>query len=148
MFVHPVYAQCPVCIVTVGGGLFIAERLHIDSLLISIWISALNTAVAYYMVTKIKKPILNSGYFWSIVFYLLTVAYLDISRQIKGINPIFGIDRSLLGLSIGLLISIFSIHFEFLLRRLNNGKVFFYYQKVIIPLIILLITTLILKNIL
>ena len=148
MFVHPVYAQCPVCIVTVGGGLFIAERLNIDSFLVSIWISALNTAIAYYLATKIKKPIFNSGYFWSIIFYLLTVAYLDISRQIKGINPIFRVDRSLLGLSIGLLLSIFSIHLEFILRRFNKGKVFFYYQKVIIPLIILIIITLVLKNIL
>jgi len=147
MFVNPVYAQCPVCIITVGGGLFLAEKFKIDSLLISIWISALNTAVAYYMVTKIKKPILNSGYLWSILFYLLTVAYLDISRQLSNQNPVFGVDRSLLGLSLGLLISIFSIHLDFILRRLNKGKVYFYYQKVIVPLIILIITTFIFKKI-
>jgi len=148
MLIHPVYAQCPVCIVTVGGGLLLAEKLKIDSFLISIWISALNTAVAYYMVTKFKKPILKSGYFWSILFYLFTVIYLDYSHQMKGINSIFGIDRSLLGLSVGLILSILSINIDQLIKKLNKGKVLFYYQKVIIPLIILIIATFFFKKIL
>jgi len=148
MLIHPVYAQCPVCIVTVGGGLLLAEKLKIDSFLISIWISALNTAVAYYMVTKFKKPILKSGYLWSIIFYLFTVIYLDFSHQMKGINSIFGIDRSLLGLSVGLILSILSINVDQLIKKLNKGKVLFYYQKVIIPLIILIATTFFFKKIL
>ena len=50
------FANCPVCIVTVGGGLFIAQRLGIDDLLITLWISAFNTALAFFMADKIKKP--------------------------------------------------------------------------------------------
>ena len=137
MFVSPVYAQCPVCIITVGGGLFIAEKLGISSFLVSIWLSALNCAIAYYLATKFKKPILKSGYFWSIIFYLLTVFYLDISRQL---------DSSLIGLSVGLIVSIFSINIDQLIKHFNHGKVLFYYQKVIIPLVILIITTIICKN--
>lgn len=137
MLVTPVYAQCPVCIVTVGGGLFIAEKLGIDSFLVSIWLSALNCAIAYYLATKFKKPILKSGYFWSIVFYLMTVFYLDISRQL---------DSSLIGLSIGLIIAIFSIQLDAIIKNLNHGKVLFYYQKVIIPLVILIIATIITKR--
>lgn len=137
MFVAPVYAQCPVCIVTVGGGLFIAEKLGINSLLVSIWLSAFNCAVAYFLATKFKKPILKSGYFWSIIFYLLTVFYLDISKQLEG---------SLIGLSIGLIVAIFSIQLDQIIKNLNKGKVLFYYQKVIIPIIILIIATLITKK--
>lgn len=137
MLVHPVYAQCPVCIVTVGGGLFIAEKLGIDSFLVSIWLSALNCAIAYYLATKFKKSILKSGYFWSIIFYLMTVFYLDISRQL---------DSSLIGLSIGLIIAIFAIQLDQIIKNLNHGKVLFYYQKVIIPLVILIITTIIAKR--
>jgi len=148
MFINPVYAQCPVCIVTVGGGLLLAEKLKIDSFLISIWISALNTAIAYYMVTKFKRPIFKSAYLWSILFYIFTVIYLDISNQLKGVNSILGIDRSLLGLSLGLILSIISINIDQLIKKLNKGKVLFYYQKVIIPLIILILATLFFKKIL
>lgn len=137
MLVTPVYAQCPVCIITVGGGLFIAEKLGINSTLVSIWLAAFSTAMAYYFATKFKKPILKSGYFWSIVFYLMTVLYLDISRQL---------DSSLIGLSLGLVISIFSIQLDQIIKNLNKGKVLFYYQKVIIPLIMLIITTIITKR--
>jgi len=137
MFVTPAYAQCPVCIVTVGGGLYIANRLGINSLLVSIWISAVNTAIAYYFASKIKKPILNSGYLWSILFYLLTVVYLDYSHQLDG---------SLFGLSIGLFLSIFSINLDYLIKKMRGGKVLFYYQKVVIPITILVITTLILNK--
>ena len=54
MLIKEAYASCPVCIVTVGGGLFIAEKLGIDSLLISIWISALNSAFVFW-ITKSSK---------------------------------------------------------------------------------------------
>lgn len=49
-----VSAQCPICIVTVGGGMLIAKKLGIDDFLVSIWISALNTAIAFYLADKIN----------------------------------------------------------------------------------------------
>lgn len=36
MFAKSVYATCPVCLVAVGGGLWIAEKLGIDDLIVSI----------------------------------------------------------------------------------------------------------------
>ena len=56
LFIVPtsVGAQCPVCIITVGGGMLIAKKLGIDDFLISIWISALNTAIAFWLAPKLK----------------------------------------------------------------------------------------------
>jgi len=140
----PVYANCPVCIVTVGGGLFIAQRLGIDDLLITLWISGLNTALAFFMADKIKKPaILKNGYFWSILFYLTTVFYFFTTSQAGLGNNLWGIDKSLFGLSLGVIIFFLSIFIDKFLRLKNNGKVLFFYQKVIIPVSLLLITTLI-----
>jgi len=137
MFINPVYAQCPVCIVTVGGGLLLAEKLHIDPLLISIWISGLNSAIAFYIANKTTKKIFKSGFLWAILFYLFTVMYLKYSNQLD--------TKSINGLSIGLVVSILSNFIEKILRNLNNGKVFIQYQKVIVPVTILLLTTLIFK---
>ncbi|HPD44619.1 MAG TPA: hypothetical protein PK131_00335 [Candidatus Woesebacteria bacterium] len=146
MLIRPVYANCPACIVTVGGGLFLAEKLHIDVFLISIWLSALNSAIAYFLASKIKRKVLNQGFFWSLIFYLLTVVYLDFSGRLRNSNPIWGIDRCLLGLSCGLILFIFSIYLDQLLRRLNRGKVVFFYQKVIIPLLVLTAATIMFKQ--
>jgi len=138
------FANCPVCIVTVGGGLFIAQRLGIDDLLITLWISAFNTALAFFVADKIKKPvILKNGYLWSIFFYLTTVFYFYSTSQAGLGNNLWGIDKTLFGLSLGVLIFFLSIFIDKFLRRQNNGKVVFYYQKVIIPFVLLLVTTLI-----
>ena len=61
LFVTPSYAQCPVCIVTVGGGMLIAKKLGIDDLLVSIWISALNTAGGAFTSQKSSKKRFPKG---------------------------------------------------------------------------------------
>jgi hypothetical protein len=144
LIAKPVYAQCPVCVVTVGGGLFLAKKLGIDDLLVSIWLSGLNTAIAFYIVSKIKRKILNNGYWWTLGFFILTLAYVILTKQVgHARNTFLGIDKIVLGLIIGLVISLGAILTDKFLRSKNNGKVFFPYQKVVVPLVILTITTII-----
>ena len=140
----PVLANCPVCIVTVGGGLFIAQRLGIDDLIITLWISGLNTALAFFMASKFKKPkIIKNGYLWSILFYLTTIYYFYSTHQAGIGNNLFGIDKTLLGLSLGVIVFFVSIFLDKYFRQQNKGKVLFYYQKVIIPLGLLLFVSMI-----
>ena len=146
---QPAWANCPVCIVTVGGGLFIAQRLGIDDLIITLWISGLNTAIAFFIADKIKKHgILKNGYFWAILFYLTTVFYFYSSSQAGIGNNLWGIDKVLLGLSLGLIIFFLSISIDKFIRQKHHDKVLFYYQKVIIPLSFLFITSLIFNQLL
>lgn len=143
-FPKAAYASCPVCIVTVGGGLFIAKKLGIDDLIVTLWISGLNTALAFYLASKFKKPvILKNGYFWSILFYLTTIIYFFSSKQAGIGNNFLGIDKALLGLSLGVIIFFLSIFFDKYLRYKNGGKVMFYYQKVIIPVGLLTLLSLV-----
>ena len=79
----PVYAQCPVCIITVGGGLILAKKLGIDDLLVSIWLSGLNTAIAFWIASGIKKKNLNNPVLWSLGFYVMTIGYLSYTKQIN-----------------------------------------------------------------
>lgn len=146
LLASPVYANCPVCIITVGGGLIIAKKLGIDDLLVSIWISGLNTAIAIWFSTKIKNKLWNNQIFWSAAFFAMTIVYLIVSKQIghKG-NTFLGIDKVLFGMTIGLLIFLLSIFVDKLIRHKNHNKVLFYYQKVIIPVVFLTITTIFFK---
>ncbi len=144
--VQSVYANCPVCIITVGGGLFLAKQLGIDDLLFSIWISGLNTAVAFYIASKIKDKRANRPILWALLFYLLTIFYLFYTKQIGHLqNQLLGIDKVFFGLTIGLLVFFAANRFDKWLRLRNKGKVFFHYQKVVTPFLFLAVITLVLK---
>ena len=138
-----VYAQCPVCIVTVGGGLFIAQKLGVDSLLTALWISGLNTAIAFWFVSFIKKPkFLKNPFVWTVLLFLSTYIYLASTKQMYHKNNTFlHIDKVLVGLMLGTIVWLFGIGVDKFIRKQNNGKVLFFYQKVIIPLSILIATT-------
>jgi len=153
-----VSANCPVCIITVGGGLLIAEKLGIDPLLISIWISGLNSALAYWMADGLSKKLksksdqplrsyaifcVTKGGSLSTVFYLFTLFYLYLTKQIGApLHRFWEIDKTVFGLTLGMLVFILSNYFDKFLRQKNNGKVYFPYQKVILPFLALLLGTL------
>lgn len=146
LLAKPAYAQCPVCVVTVGGGLLLAKKLGIDDLLVSIWLSALNTALAFWFVTRIKKKILNNGYLWTLILFITTLIYVITTKQVGHLrNTFFGIDKIIFGLVAGMVISLGAILLDKFLRSRNNGKVFFPYQKVITPIAFLSLTTLIIS---
>jgi len=143
MFSLPVYAQCPVCVVTVGGGLFLAKKLGIDDLLVSIWLSSLNTAMAFWFASFMKNKLFKNGFGWTFALYIITVGSLFITKQIgHKFNTFLGVDKIIFGLTIGLIVSLGAIIIDRIIRLKNKGKVLFYYQKVIIPIVTLVITTL------
>lgn len=142
LFTPLVYAQCPVCVVTVGGGLFIAKKLGIDDLLVSIWLSGLNTALAFWFATSMKKKLLNSGWLWSFALFVFTLIYMMATKQTghRG-NTFLGVDKIVFGMTLGFIVSLAAVFVDKLIRYKNNGKVRFYYQKVIIPLVFFLATS-------
>ncbi len=144
--VKPAYAQCPICVITVGGGLLIAKKLGIDDLLISIWISGLNTAIAFWIANSIKKKILNNPILWSVFLFITSILYFYYSKQMGHLgNTLFGIDKILLGMTIGMLAIFLANIIDMVVRKNNKGKVLFPYQKVVVPLFLLLVFTLIFK---
>jgi len=148
LFIVPtsVAAQCPVCIVTVGGGMLLAKKLGIDDLLVSIWISALNTAISFWVAPKIKIKYLKNPYLLSFLLYFATLFYFYFTDQIGfSSNQVIGVDKIVFGQTIGLLVMFIANYLDGYVRRKNNNKVLFYYQKVIIPLSFLFIITLIFK---
>ena len=54
MFIKSAFAVCPVCVVAVGSGLFIAEKLGVDDLIAAIWIGGLVTALAIALADKFR----------------------------------------------------------------------------------------------
>lgn len=140
------YAQCPVCIVTVGGGMILAKKLGIDDFLVSLWISGLNTAISFWLASKIKNRVLGSPIVFSLLMFALTLSYFIFTDQTGSVsNQIIGFDKIIFGQSLGLLIWFLGIFIDRKSRILNGGKILFPYQKVVFPISILVIFTILFK---
>ena len=140
------YAQCPVCIVTVGGGMFLAKKLGVDDFLVSLWISGLNTAISFWLAPKIKNRILGSPIIFSFLMLGLTLFYFIYTDQIGSpTNKILILDKIIFGQILGLLIMFLGIFIDRKSRKLNGDKILFPYQKVVFPVGLLLIFTLLFK---
>jgi len=145
MLAKSAFATCPVCVIAVGSGLFIAEKLGIDDLIAAIWIGGLISAMALVFADKfrlIKLPWPKVS--WTIIGYLLTVASLWAQGKLN--NPyckIWGVCKIWLGITIGTLAIWLGAILDKVLRRKNRDRVFFPFQKVVIPLLITLIISLI-----
>ncbi len=146
VFPRPTFAQCPVCVVTVGGGMLLAKKLGIDDFLVSVWISALNTVISFWLAPKIKIKYLNHPLILSLLMYFLTLAYFHFSSQL-GLpgNRLFGVDKIILGQTLGLLsITLGNLSYLYLKKR-NGGKTVFPYAKVVFPFGLTLFITLVFK---
>ncbi len=142
----PTSAQCPVCIVTVGGGMFLAQKLGIDDFLVSLWISGLNTAISFWLAPKIKNRFFGSPLVLSIIMYLLTLGYFIFTQQTgSSSNQLFGLDKIIFGQTLGLFIWFLGIFIDRYSRKLNSGKILFPYQKVVFPVGILTLLTVLFK---
>jgi hypothetical protein len=152
LFVTPSYAQCPVCIVTVGGGMLIAKKLGIDDLLVSIWISALNTAISFYLASKFQndkmmfKKFLSNPWALSILLFATTLIYFQTTGQLNhSKNQLLGIDKIILGQTIGMFTMFIGNFIYGFTKFKNNGKALFPYSKVVFPVGLVLLVTLAFK---
>ncbi len=142
----PAYAQCPLCVVTVGGGMLLAKKLGVDDLLVSIWISALNTAIAFWLAPKLKLKWLKNGPFLSILFLIFTLTYFQFTGQTGHLsNKILGFDKIFLGQSLGLFVMFFGNWLYVFTKKKNGDKTIFPYARVVFPFASVLVTTLIFK---
>ena len=141
-----VQAQCPVCVVTVGGGMLLAQKLGIDDFLASLWLSALTTSIAYWLSTKATLKFFQNPYFVSFLLYLTVLIYFKITDQTGAPgNTLLGIDKLVFGTTVGLLTMFFANWFYPYIKAKNGGKTPFAYAKVVIPLASLILITLFLK---
>ena len=154
LFLVPISAsaQCPICIVTVGGGMLLAKKLGVDDFLVSIWISALNTAIAFYLASKFQndkmmfKKILSNPWLLSAIFLAFTLAYFMTTGQTgHPTNKLLSLDKIIFGQVLGMIV-MFLGNFVYGFTKYKNGnKALFPYSKVVFPVGLVLLTTLIFK---
>ena len=144
IFIKPAFATCPVCVVAVGSGLWLAEKIGVDDLIAAIWIGALVTAFAIALGEKGKRIKLPKPEIaWTIIFYLLTIATLQIQGKLNNPNcKIWGVCRIWLGITLGTVVFWLGFLFDRWLRTKNNQRPFFPFQKVILPVTAIILLSL------
>jgi hypothetical protein len=132
--------MCPVCTVAVGVGLGLSRWLKIDDAISGIWIGAFILSLSFMVAKWTKKYIslrlryLTVLYF---IFFLVTtfvpLDYYKITGNPQ--NQLWGIDKLILGISIGFIVFSLSLLTHGLLKYQNHRKSHIPFQKVIIPII-------------
>jgi len=125
--------------------MLIAKKMGIDDLLVSIWISALNTAIAFWLAPKIKIKLLNNGHILGIIFFIFVLSYFYFTDQIGPGNQVLGVNKIVFGQIIGLIAMTLGSHLYLFLKKRNGGKTIFPYARVVFPFVLVLLATIIFK---
>lgn len=162
-------AICPACTVAVGAGVGLSRWLGIDDTITGLWIGGLLISLtlltvnwvnkkniqgvrksdsqngtkpktSYFSPPKIPQPTLVLALF----YYLATIVPLYL-MDIMGHpdNTLWGIDKLLIGITVGSIVFKASAVLHFWLKEKNSNRVYFPFQKVVIPIICLSLASLV-----
>lgn len=130
---------CPVCMVTVGASLYIAEKSGLDRCVIGAWSGALLAICGYFLIRWFNK---KNWHFAGRDFILMVATVGSIGFMYMGqleYNPVIigflYIDSFLLSNIAGALVFIFGIHFYEWMKAKNNGRAHFPFEKVAVPVL-------------
>ncbi len=130
---------CPVCMVTVGASLYIAEKSGLDKCVIGVWSGALLAIFGYFLIRWFNKKNWN---FAGRDFILIVASIGSIGFMYLGQLPydpiIIGflyIDSFLFSNIVGALIFIAGIHFYEWMKKKNGGHAHFPFEKVVVPVL-------------
>lgn len=128
---------CPVCMVTVGASLYIAEKSGLDLCAIGAWSGALLAIFGYFCIRYFnKKKWRFAGR--DILLMFLSIAsigfmYFGKLTYTPSIIGILYIDPFLFSNIAGFLIFILGIHLYEFMKAHNDGHAHFPFEKVVVP---------------
>ncbi len=136
-----VHAVCPLCTIAVGAGLGVSRWIGIDDAVTGVWIGGLIFSSGLWLADWLGKKKWSVPYPKAVsvlLFFLFVIPPLYWTHLIGSPkNTLWGIDKILLGTSIGSITFLVSVWLDQWLRTTNKEKVYLYYQKVIIPMLLL-----------
>lgn len=130
---------CPVCMVTVGASLYLAEKSGLDECVIGVWSGALLAIFGYFLIRYFNKKNWN---YKGRDFSLMALSIGSIGFLYLGDLPyepvIIGflyIDSFLLSNILGAFVFITGINFYAWMKEKNGGHAHFPFEKVVIPVL-------------
>lgn len=142
---------CPVCMVTVGASLYLAEKTGLEKCVIGVWSGALLAVFGYFLIRWFaKKGWVFAGY--QKILMGLSIASIGL-MYIPGMpggmayDPIIigflFIDSFLLSNIVGAFVFIFGVNLYAWMKEKNGGHAHFPFEKVVVPVVLVgLVSTL------
>jgi len=138
-------AMCPVCTVAVVGGIGLSRWLGVDDSITGIWIGAALMSMSLWTINWLDSKKIK---FYGRKILIFLVIYVSVIWPLYGlnimghpINVLWGIDKLLLGMTLGSLIFIIFALLYLFLKKKNNGHAHFAFEKIVLVLVPLLITS-------
>ena len=139
------WAVCPVCTVAVGAGLEGARLLGVDDVITGIWAGGLTLSLFFWTVGWLKKRGVTNVWLLIVlplvVYYGLLGAVYLMPGVTFGAQTLWGIDKFMLGVTVGTLAFYLGARWYVKIKRDNGGHAKFAFQKVVVPLSFLLVAT-------
>ncbi|MCL5733084.1 MAG: hypothetical protein M1334_00255 [Patescibacteria group bacterium] len=144
----PALAVCPVCTVAVVAGVGLSRWLGVDDTITGVWIGGLTVSLIIWTIDWFNQ---KKIYFWgkktitTIGYYLLVVLPLFFIPGVINhpLNKIWGVDKLLLGITLGSAGFLAAALSYPILKKKNGGKPYFPFQKAAMPIAALIILSII-----
>ncbi len=145
LIVNPVSAHCPLCTIATGAAVSVTRFYGIDDLIVGTMIGAFTISTALWASNFLLRRNKGKNYIphQKIVISALIFASTVISFYFFDTNPIyyklFGVNRLLVGLVMGSIVTWVAFGIHTLLRKINSQKNYLPAQAIILVFIFLLI---------
>ena len=134
----PAQAVCPICTGAVVVGLAVSRWLGVDDSVTGLWIGAFIVMISLWTLNWLQKK----GIKWPFKKLSVWLAYtavifggLYFNKSFgHPLNKLWGIDKLLLGMILGVGITYGIVQLYYWLKKRNNGKSYFQFQRTIMTL--------------
>ncbi|MEK6973193.1 MAG: hypothetical protein AABW72_04090 [archaeon] len=139
----PVHAHCPICTAAVGVGLVTTRVYGFDDAIMGVWIGAFIISTAVWANNALKKRFIPfQAPLMSITAFILTTGSFYAAGLMNGTYAkAFGIDRLLLGIIVGSVLTYAMPIVSKKIKELNKNKVLFPFQTIVLIVLVLIIAS-------
>lgn len=149
MNIVSINAHCPLCTAATGAAVAATRWYGLDDSIVGVFVGSMIVATALWLNNLLKKRNGNREFlqFQPLILlfisFILTVVTLYYAKLVGPANQfkIFGIDRILFGVMIGVVASFMSFKVHDFIRAMNKNKNYFPYQGILILLLTLVATS-------
>ncbi len=149
--INPVLAHCPLCSAATGAAVAVTRWYGIDDLIVGTFIGGfmISTAAWFNNILKKKKRKDYIPFQYGILILssiVLTVLTFYLAGLLGNTNPsfrIFGIDKILVGMLFGSVVSLVAFKLHGILKSNNGNKSYLPFQVIIVTIALLSFTSLI-----
>lgn len=134
------FAFCPLCVVATGFAVGLVRWLGVDDIIVGLWVGAFGLSMALllgnFLVRKgASKKISLPAAITLVLASMLASLYLG--GFLKVPNKIFGIEKIIFGMIIGILMMIMAPFINNLIKKLNRDENLISHQKMLVALALL-----------